>query len=301
LQQSPSPEKQRRLSVLIEALAGEPIHGEPLREERAIQVLETLASPESRGLLVRLSHGESSASQARKAQAALARLGKQRQASEVTGSSRRGLDSELRQRDRAGLAADAAPGGRASAGEATTRGGGGCPGEVSPLRGGRGTASVEGGKAEGGEDGLSPGMSLTGRCRVDLIARTGSPIQTVHLPGGSAFILRREPLWYRKVVLRLTLCVAVGLCVLQGVRSVCAVRQRPIEERIDEAWLQCRALEGREDALGCIYPHPKEVFAQVRRDYRAARAKCEALMDERAREWNSQPVWRREIRRRTGW
>jgi hypothetical protein len=73
LQARPSLEKRRRLEALLKALE-EPPSGEPLRELRAVAVLEHIATPEAVKVLEGLSRGAPEARLTREAKASLERL-----------------------------------------------------------------------------------------------------------------------------------------------------------------------------------------------------------------------------------
>ena len=71
----PSLEMRRRLEALLEKLnPSGPFKGEALRGMRGVQILESLATPESRRILERLAQGMESASLTRAAKESLVRM-----------------------------------------------------------------------------------------------------------------------------------------------------------------------------------------------------------------------------------
>jgi hypothetical protein len=106
---------------------------------------------------------------------------------------------------------------------------------------------------------------------------------------------------YRKTVRRLVLCLGIGLFVLLGALWVHAVRQPSVEDRIHQATLRANALNRRVRELKQA-DAPLEQIEQSRREERKAWDELKALLDERARLWDSWPArFRRELERRTGW
>jgi hypothetical protein len=77
LEGEPTPELRKRVEALLAAPRPVP-RGDQLRTLRAIQVLETLATPEARDLLRKLAGGAEGARETREASEALARMGKRR-------------------------------------------------------------------------------------------------------------------------------------------------------------------------------------------------------------------------------
>ncbi len=74
LKERPTLEVRRRIERLLEAMEDLPLSPEELRADRAIELLEQLATPEARRLLQRLAGGALGARQTEAAQAALRRL-----------------------------------------------------------------------------------------------------------------------------------------------------------------------------------------------------------------------------------
>jgi hypothetical protein len=75
LARDPTPEVSRRLKALLEKAANQEASGDLLRDIRAIEVLEHIATPEARELLKKLAGGAPEARLTREAKAALERLG----------------------------------------------------------------------------------------------------------------------------------------------------------------------------------------------------------------------------------
>jgi hypothetical protein len=74
LEASPSPEARRRIEQLLAKLEDYGTAGEPLRQARAIECLERIATPEARQLLQKLAEGVTGVWLTREAKAALQRL-----------------------------------------------------------------------------------------------------------------------------------------------------------------------------------------------------------------------------------
>jgi hypothetical protein len=74
LDKSPSAEARRRIEGLLTRLEGLGAAGEPLRQSRAVEVLEYVGTPDARSLLQKLANGAAGARLTREAKTALERL-----------------------------------------------------------------------------------------------------------------------------------------------------------------------------------------------------------------------------------
>lgn len=76
LTEKPSLEMRRRIDALLEAIDAQPLSPEERRTLRAVQVLETVGTPQARRILDGLAHGAAEAMRTHEAKAALQRLGR---------------------------------------------------------------------------------------------------------------------------------------------------------------------------------------------------------------------------------
>jgi WD40 repeat protein len=74
LTNNPSPEQKRRIDALLAAYTGETVNVDELRESRALEALELMATPEAKALLETLAKGPADAPLTRECKAALERL-----------------------------------------------------------------------------------------------------------------------------------------------------------------------------------------------------------------------------------